>query len=132
MKLVDTSSWIHFINPKFKSPNNPDLRELIRNKEAVLCDFVRLELQSYKDSENKAVSLLTGTLPNLETNPQVWTLACEIALKCRKKGIVIPNSDILIYTIAMHHGCLLFHQDKHFDWLDEITGRQIARMRTIS
>lgn len=126
MKLIDTSSWISFINPKYKSPKNNDLRELIRNREAALCDYVRLELQGYKDSENKAVRLLGETLVNLETNSQVWALACELAVKCRKRGLVIPNSDALIYSVALHHHCGIFHNDKHFDWLDEITGQNIA------
>jgi predicted nucleic acid-binding protein len=119
------------LNPKYKSPNNSRIRGLILNNEAVMCDFVRLELQSYKDSENKAVSLLSSTLQNLETNGQIWDQACDTALKCRKRGIIIPNSNILVYSIAMHYGCHVFHQDKHFNWLDEITGQQIAAMDTM-
>lgn len=126
MKLVDTSSWIPFINPKFKSPRNKDLRELIDKNEAVMCDYVRLELQGYKDSENKIVRLLSETLISLETNTQVWDQAFGLAVKSRKRGLVIPNSDILIYAVATHHGCGIFHEDKHFDWLDEITGQNIA------
>ena len=120
MKLIDTSAWISFINPKHHSPKNVELRQLIQKGEAALCDMVQLELQGYKQSEAKAVQLIVETVPKLDITPKVWSLACQIARKCRIAGKPVPNTDILIYATAQHHGYEVFHNDKHFDWLDEI------------
>ena len=121
MKLVDTSAWISFINPKHQSPKNAELRKLIQQGEAALCDLVQLELQGYKQSEAKAIQLIVETVPKLEHCTEVWYLACKIARKCRTAGKPVPNTDILIYATAQHHGCQVFHNDKHFDWLDEVS-----------
>ncbi|MGK0176646.1 MAG: putative nucleic acid-binding protein [Zhongshania aliphaticivorans] len=120
MKLIDTSAWISFINPKYHSPKNAELRELIRKNEVTICNFVQLELQGYKQSDEKAVRLIIETVPKLELSTDIWDLAFKIARKCRIAGRPVPNSDILIYATAQHHGCQVFHNDKHFDWLAEI------------
>lgn len=108
MKLVDTSAWISFINPKYRSPKNVELRELISKYEVAICDFILLELQGYKQSEEKAVQLIVKTVPKLELSTDIWTLAFKIARKCRIAGRPIPNSDILIYATAQSHGCQIF------------------------
>ena len=123
MKLIDTSAWISFINPKYQSPKNAELRKLIQQGKAALCDLVQLELQGYKQSEAKAVELIVETVPKLEHSPQVWSLAYKIARKCRIAGKPVPNTDIHIYATAQHHGCEVFHNDKHFDWLAEIAAK---------
>lgn len=123
MKLVDTSAWISFINPKYRSLQNAELRELIQKYEVATCDFVLLELQGYRRSEEKAVRLIIETVPKLDHSEEVWEHACQIARKCRKAGYPIPNSDILIYATAKHHNCQVFHSDKHFIQLAEIDGR---------
>ncbi len=33
-----------------------------------------------------------------------------------------PEFGSIVYSIAMHPACGIFHNDKHFDWPDEITG----------
>lgn len=126
MKLVDTSAWVNFINPKCRSPKNAGLRELIREKKAVTCGLVHLELQGYKQSEKKAVQLIIESTPVLATSLEVWKLACKISRLCRKKGRPVPNTDILIYATALHHNCEVFHNDKHFDWLTELAPRKSA------
>lgn len=123
MKLVDTSAWISFINPKCRSLQNAELRELIQKCEITTCNFVLLELQGYRRSEEEAVRLIVETVPKLNHSSKVWESACQIARKCRKAGHPIPNSDILIYATAKHHNCQVFHSDKHFDQLAEIDGK---------
>lgn len=120
MKLVDTSAWINFINPKHRSPKNEELRELIKENQAATCGLVHLELQGYKQSEKKAVQLIMESTPVLETPLEVWKFACKVARLCRKSGRPVPNTDVLIYATALHHNCEVFHNDKHFDWLTEI------------
>ena len=79
MKLIDTSVWIRFFNAGEPTTKNADLRELIRNGEAAFCDLVRLELQSRRQTETRAIELLVATPPVLEHSPEVWDRAYHIA-----------------------------------------------------
>ncbi len=120
MILVDTSAWIRFINPKYRAPENAQLRTWIESGEAALCEMVCLELQSANPAENKMVELLRQTLPRLDHTEGVWNLAGELSRASRKRGRPVPNSDILIFATARYHECTLFHDDKHYNWLAEI------------
>ena len=120
MKLIDTSVWIRFFNAGEPATKNAELRELIRNGEAAFCDLVRLELQSCRQTETRAIELLVATLPVLEHSPEVWDRAYHIARKCRKLGKPVPTTDILIHATAEEHHCAILHEDKHFDMLAQI------------
>lgn len=123
MKLIDTSAWISFINPNHGSHKNEELRALIQNGEAALCDLVQMELQGYKQSEAKAIQLIVDTIPKLEHSTEVWDLACQLARKCRTVGKPVPYTDILIFATAQHHDCQVLHNDKHFDLLAKIASQ---------
>ena len=82
--------------------------------------MVQLELQRSGKNRESALVLFSDILPNLKITQPVWNLAYAIALKCAKKGRPVPNTDVLIYATALHHNCQVLHNDKHFDWLEEI------------
>lgn len=88
--------------------------------------MIQLELQRSTQEMESALYLLGQVLIPLEINGEIWALACQIARKAYRSGKTIPNTDILIYATAHHHRYHVFHNDKHFDWLDEITSQNIA------
>jgi len=123
MHLIDTSIWLDFLNKKSEVELAQRIQELMKNKQAAWCPMIRLELQRAGKERASALALLDDVLPCLDITPAVWQLAHELAQACSRKGKPVPNTDILIYATAQHHGCQVFHNDKHFDWLAEIAAK---------
>lgn len=88
--------------------------------------MVLLELQRSKKERESVLSLLSDVLINYEINKPVWCSSFEIARFAYRSGKTIPNTDILIYATAACYKAKILHNDKHFDWLDEVTGQNIA------
>ena len=118
--LIDTSIWLDFLNKKNEIELAQRVQELMVGKQAVWCPMIQLELQRAGKERASALALLGKILPCLEINQAVWQLAHQLAQTCSRKGKPIPNTDILIFATAQHHGCQIFHNDKHFDWLAEM------------
>lgn len=126
MKLIDSSIWLDFINKKSAPKLNARIQSLIETRQAGWCPMVRLELQRSTKERESALSLLNEVLSDFAITDLVWESAYEIARTSYRAGKTIPNTDILIYAAALSHGIKVYHNDKHFDWLDEITGQNIA------
>jgi len=113
--LVDTSAWIL----SFRETGNPKLKEFL--KEAIESDrvattnFVILELlQGCKTTkEYNALKERLDTLPLLELDESVWSIAYETGFSLRRKGITAPTVDILICSIAKRNGLAILHHDEH-------------------
>lgn len=127
MQLIDTSAWIDY----FKSSGNPDVRnrvsQLLSLKQASWCEMILLELQGSPNSkQSAAISILEPTLPLFSINQDCWNYSYELSRVSKSQGKPVPNTDALIYATASIHQIKLTHNDKHFDWLDEITGHSIT------
>ena len=123
MHLIDSSIWLDFLNKKSDIELTQRVQELMKNKQAAWCPMIQLELERSGKERASALALLNEVLPSLEINQTVWSLAHQLAQACSRKGKPVPNTDILIYATAQHHGCQVFHNDKHFDWLAEIAAK---------
>lgn len=126
MQLIDTSIWLDFINKRGSPKRRVRIQTLIESRKAVWCPMVLLELQRSTKERESALSLLGEVLITYEINQSVWRSSFEIARSAYRRGKTIPNSDILIYATACHYEAKILHNDKHFDWLDGITGQNIA------
>lgn len=128
MLLVDTSAWIDY----FKSTGDPAVRKhvarLLSQDKVGWCEMIFLELQGSPNSkQSAAISVLKPILPMYSITTDCWSYAYELARISKKAGKPVPNTDALIYATASVYGQKLVHNDKHFDWLDEITGRDTAK-----
>jgi predicted nucleic acid-binding protein len=123
MHLIDSSIWLDFLNKKSDIELTQRVQELMKNKQAAWCPMIQLELERSGKERASALALLNEVLPSLEINQTVWSLAHQLAQACSRKGKPVPNTDILIYATAQHHGCQIFHNDQHFDWLAEIAAK---------
>lgn len=120
MYLIDTSIWLDFINKKSEIELAQRVQELMASKQAAWCPMIKLELQRAGKERASALALLDEVLPSLDITPEVWQRSHQLAQACSRQGKPVPNTDILIYATALHHGCKVFHNDKHFDWLAEM------------
>jgi predicted nucleic acid-binding protein len=123
MHLIDTSIWLDFLNKKGELELTQRVQTLMATKQAVWCPMIQLELQRAGKERAAALALLNEVLPSLEINQAVWQLAHQLAQHCSRTGQPVPNTDILIYATARHHGCELFHNDKHFDRLAKMVSQ---------
>jgi len=119
--LADTCIWIEFFNPD--SLVGKALEQLIVSDSVVTCGIVLFELmQGIKSEKEKAVITNSiSNLPYIEMDLQLWEKAAVISSSLKKKGIILPVSDILIAAIALKHKLPVFTLDKHFESISGIT-----------
>ena len=121
--LVDTSAWIDALKRDGDREVRAAVRGVMTDGTAVLCDMVRVELWNGArgKAEQNMLRELDKELECVTTSPEVWEAAVELARVCRRKGVTLPATDLLIAACADHHGLGLLPHDRHFD--------EIARAR---
>ena len=117
MILVDTSSWIHFLRPDGDIAVRARVSAALEAGVACWCPMVRLELWNgaQGDREKRVLREFERLIPALPMTVEVWNLADERARRCRKAGVTVPATDLLIDACAVHHGATLEHADSDFD-----------------
>jgi len=122
MKLIDTSAWIHSLRPDGDDSVRSRVHALLKAGEAAWCPVVRLELWNGArgEHEKRVLREMESNLPELGIPPAVWTSACALARKARKRGNTIPASDLLIAACARHYSVAIEHDDSHFDGITEL------------
>ena len=120
--LIDTSAWID----AFRKDGDQEIRRSVRGitaeGRAVLCDMVRVELWNGAGgtAERKMLRELEKNLECLPTSSEVWSCAIDLARSCRRRGLTIPATDLVIAACASHHEVGLLHHDTHFDQIRDI------------
>ena len=121
--LVDTSAWIDALSKDGDREVRAAVHAVMAEGTAVLCDMVRAELWNGARGRAEQAMLreLDKELECVTTSPHVWEAAVELARACRRKGVTLPATDLLIAACADYHSLGLLHHDRHFD--------EIARAR---
>lgn len=116
MVLVDTSAWIHFLRPDGDATVRARVSAALEAGVACWCPIVRLELWNGAkgDRERKVLREFERLIPELPITTEVWSDACDSARHCRKAGVTVPATDLLIHACAWHHGATLEHADSDF------------------
>ena len=118
--LADTSVWIEFF--KKESEIGDKLSSLLAEGSVTICGIVIFELlQGIKSDKEKSIILnAISELPYIEMNKALWEKSATLSSTLRKKGIVIPLSDILIAAISLEYDLSIFTLDKHFENIPNI------------
>jgi predicted nucleic acid-binding protein len=118
--LVDTSVWIMVLRKDFQPDTKNRIEYLLAENRVAICDIIRLEILGGAKTEKEFLTLKSrlDSLHHLET---MWNDACELAFTLRRKGIVVPYTDILIASSAIDAGATLLHFDHHFDLIAGVT-----------
>ena len=118
-------SWIHFLRPD----GDPSVRDRVdgwlRGGHARWCSVVRLELWNGAggERERKVLREFERLLPELEITPAVWDEACDLARRCRARGVMVPATDLLIAACARCHEAHLEHSDGDFEAIARASAR---------
>ena len=116
--IIDTSARIDF----FRSDSGPAgdiVTDLIRLDNAYLTGPIIAELLHGVRGKKEAsqLNLLFTTIPYLEINQVDWHMTGDTLHKLRKKGLLIPLTDVLIANIAIRNNMAVLTLDKHFQHL---------------
>lgn len=124
--LIDTSAWIEALRPEGDEAVRREARIALEDGAAVFCDLVLLELWNGARGprERKYLKELERELDTLPSTDEVWERSRELARRCRREGLTIPATDLLIAACAEHHGAALLHRDDHFDQIREATAQR--------
>lgn len=116
MKLVDASSWIEFLRGRTSEPSLR-VKSLLSRGQAAWCDLTLVELWNGArgQAEKSVLEALEGEVRLYPITERAWARACELARRCRSKGLTTPSSDIVIAACAAAHKLELEHCDEHFD-----------------
>lgn len=122
LTLIDTSCWIEALRVSGNSKIREKVKELLVEGRAAWCEMVLLELWNGArgDSERKMLEDLTKEITMLSISDEVWSLARNLASRCREGGKAVPSTDILIVSCGLENKTEIEHQDKHFDVILEM------------
>ena len=128
--LIDTSLWIDFTRARSPKSIKRFIAPFILHPDAHLAEPVTFEiLRHATDAEAKQLNQQFKTLPMLETPPLLWAQAAELGQACRKKHITVNSLDLLIATIALHHGAEVITFDDDFQKIAGISNLQAKLLR---
>jgi len=113
--LIDTSVWVSFFRGRTEIVTL--VKNLVIFNQAILCGLVISEVvQGIKsEKEREMVKEAFLGIPYIEMDRTCWEEAGDVALKLRKRGKVVPLTDIFMATLAVHYGVEIFTFDKHFE-----------------
>ncbi|MBU2515246.1 PIN domain-containing protein [bacterium] len=122
LTLIDTSCWIEALRVSGNTNIRDKVKELLVEGRAAWCDMVLLELWNGARgaSEREILNDLTEEITMLPISDEVWSLARNLASKCREGGITVPSTDILIVSCGLENKTKIEHQDKHFDLILDV------------
>lgn len=119
--LIDTSAWI----VSFKKAGNLQLKDFMKksiiNELAATSSIIILELlQGCRTiKERDALKTRLESLELLLITHSVWEHAYQLAFSLRRKGLTIPNADLIIAVVAIENNSLLLHHDEHYEMISQ-------------
>ncbi len=126
--LVDTSIWIEY----FKG--NKMVQKLVHDTKDFQCFIIgpvltELLLGIKTISEKEQFTSCMSVLPMLDIENDDWINAGNIGNSLRQKGITIPLTDLIIFSVADRNGCAIFSLDKHFQIIKDAIKSEIEIMK---
>jgi predicted nucleic acid-binding protein len=128
--LIDTSVWVDFTRTRSPRMIKRFIAPFILDPDAHLAEPITFEiLRHATPTEAKQLTQQFQTLPMLSTPPRLWTLAAELGQACRQKNVTVNSLDLLIATIALHHGAEVVTFDDDFQKIASISKLQTKLLK---
>ena len=128
--LIDTSIWILSLRADGLKKAVERTKKSLEEDTAATTEIIILELLGGEKREQEYRELLEDlqALPLLSITEKVWSSAFRLSFELRKKGIVVPSTDILIAAVAIDYNCILLHFDAHFDLIAKHTPLKVESL----
>ena len=97
---------------------------LLKEDAVITTGMIKLEILSgaRTDREFRRLNSRLDALDTLETDDELWQIACDCGFKLRRRGLTIPSTDVLIASCALQAGAILLHADAHFELMEKPLG----------
>lgn len=126
MVLVDSSIWIEAARRQGDLMAKLGLRALLGEQEALLCSPVLLEvLGGARREERAALQADLACLPYVRVTEADYLAAVHHLWRLRDAGVVVPNNDVLIATLALRLQCRVYAHDRHFEAMSRLLGFEL-------
>jgi predicted nucleic acid-binding protein len=128
--LIDTSLWIDFTRTRSPKSIKRFIAPYILDPEAHLAEPIAFEiLRHATTAEARQLGQQFATLPTLATPPLLWTRAADLGQACRRKHITVGSLDLLIATIAIHHGAGVVTFDVDYQKIAGVSALQVKLLQ---
>ncbi|NOR13215.1 MAG: PIN domain-containing protein, partial [Candidatus Aminicenantes bacterium] len=109
--LIDTSVWIFALRTKYVPKIKSYVERLLDEDKVVINPIIKLELLAGTKTRNEfaRLKLRLDALQEIFIDQEIWEESQNIAFDLRRKGIKIPNIDIIILSCAKIHKITLVH-----------------------
>ena len=128
--LIDASLWIDFTRTRSPQTIKRFVAPYILHPDAHLAEPITFEILRHATAaEARQLTQQFQTLPTLPTPPQLWTQAIDLGQACRRKNLTIGSLDLLIATIALHHGAEVITFDRDFQRIASVSKLQVKLLQ---
>jgi predicted nucleic acid-binding protein len=128
--LIDTSLWVDFTRTRSPRMIKRFIAPFILDPDAYLAEPITFEiLRHATTAEAKQLTQQFQTLPMLATPPLLWTEATKLGQACRQKNVTVNSLDLLIATIALHHGAEVVTFDDDFQKIASVSNLQAKLLK---
>ena len=128
--LIDTSLWIDFTRAKSPQALKRFIAPFILNPDAHLAEPVAFEiLRHATPEETRRLTQQFQTFPRLITPANLWTKAVELGRDCRNGGAQIGSLDLLIASVALHHGAEVVTLDADFQKIAKLSNLRVKLLQ---
>jgi len=118
--LIDSTIWIEF----FKGKNNTinDLVFPLIDEDKIYYNGVILSELLIGATNEKEFSFLESNFEgfrHLETDKTIFSKTAQMGFKLRRKGVILPLTDLIIAAHASHFGLTVVTADPHFKLIEK-------------
>ena len=121
--LIDTSLWILVLREGAPEAPKKEVQRIVSDGSAATCGMILVELLGGTRTPKEFGELLEElqALHYLPVTDHVWLSASRLSFELRRKGLIVPTTDVLIASVALNSNCLLLHSDHHFELISKHT-----------
>jgi predicted nucleic acid-binding protein len=128
--LIDTSLWVDFTRMRSPRTIKRFIAPFILHPDAHLAEPITFEILRHATAtEARQLTQQFQTLPMLATPALLWTQAAALGQACRQKNITVNSLDLLIATIALHHGAEVVTFDDDFQKIAGVSSLQVKLLK---
>ncbi len=128
--LIDTSLWVDFTRTRSPRIIKRFIAPFILRPDAHLAEPITFEILRHATAgEARQLTQQFQTLPMLATPPLLWTEAAQLGQACRQKNLTVGSLDLLIATIALHHGAEVVTFDDDFQKIAGVSSLQVKLLK---
>jgi predicted nucleic acid-binding protein len=128
--LIDASLWIDFTRARSPRPLKDFIASYILDPEACIAEPIAFEVLRYATAdEQRLFNEHAPTMTVLPIPATLWSDATLLGQQCRDRGITPGSLDLLIATLALHHGADLVTFDADFEQIAGISALRVTHLR---